>query len=197
MPDETTYHPRDAIASTTNAVLLNGAAGILVSGVQNTLAKENRGLFGLVTKTGGTIAMFAAVGGTYAFIKDASANLRETNDPWNAALGGFFGGALIGIRTGRIPYVLGFGAGLATLLASFDAGGNHWRGYKWREGYVDDVARREAIRSTRRRPYEETIEEIGEGRGIYGPGYAERRAARLKEKYGIEVPTEHEKPYAY
>ncbi|KAF3283617.1 hypothetical protein TWF970_000795 [Orbilia oligospora] len=139
----------------------------------------------------------AAVGGTYAFIKDASANLRETDDPWNAALGGFFGGALLGIRTGRIPYVLGFGAGLATLVASFDAGGNHWRGAKWREGYVDDVARREAIRSTRRRAYEETIEEIGEGRGVYGPGYAERRAARLKEKYGVEVPLEHEKPYAY
>jgi hypothetical protein len=26
-------------------------------------------------------------------------------------------------------------------------------------------------------------------KGIYGPGYQERRAERIKEKYGIEVPT--------
>lgn len=25
--------------------------------------------------------------------------------------------------------------------------------------------------------------------GIYGPGYAERRAERIKETYGIDVPT--------
>lgn len=25
--------------------------------------------------------------------------------------------------------------------------------------------------------------------GLYGPGYAERRRERIKEEYGIEVPT--------
>ncbi|KAK4910577.1 hypothetical protein LTR66_017424 [Elasticomyces elasticus] len=34
----------------------------------------------------------------------------------------------------------------------------------------------------------ETINELGEGRGIYGPGYEERRAQRIKEAYGIDVP---------
>ena len=34
----------------------------------------------------------------------------------------------------------------------------------------------------------ETLEQLGEGRGIQGPGYEERRAERIKERYGIEVP---------
>jgi hypothetical protein len=27
--------------------------------------------------------------------------------------------------------------------------------------------------------------------GIYGPGYEQRRKERIKEKYGIDVPTTH------
>ena len=42
--------------------------------------------------------MIAAVGGTYQFISTASANLREKRDPYNEALGGFFAGAILGLR---------------------------------------------------------------------------------------------------
>jgi hypothetical protein len=63
---------------------------------------------------------------------------------------------------------------------------------------------KEEHRKRFRRPVNETINELGEGRGmcaprvwysllifvsgIYGPGYEERRKQRLKENYGIEVP---------
>lgn len=40
----------------------------------------------------------AAMGGTYEFVKTASANLREREDPWNTAFGGFFSGAILGLR---------------------------------------------------------------------------------------------------
>ena len=40
----------------------------------------------------------AAMGGTYAFVSTASANLREKNDPYNDGLGGLFAGALVGLR---------------------------------------------------------------------------------------------------
>lgn len=39
------------------------------------------------------------MGGTYAFVSTASANLREKNDPYNPGLGGFFAGALVGLRS--------------------------------------------------------------------------------------------------
>lgn len=40
----------------------------------------------------------AAMGGTYEFVKTASANLREKEDHYNVALGGFFSGAILGLR---------------------------------------------------------------------------------------------------
>lgn len=84
-----------------------------------------------------------------------------------------------------------------------------------RDPNVDEFERKEAMRLNRRRPVEETLEEVGEGRGksshinakrdiypslmskpanrtnpnkgIYPPGYQERRRQRLLEKYGVEV----------
>lgn len=40
----------------------------------------------------------ASVGGAYQFARVAAANLREKEDHWNAAWGGLFGGAAIGLR---------------------------------------------------------------------------------------------------
>lgn len=40
----------------------------------------------------------AAMGGAYAFTKTVSANLRQKEDAWNTAIGGFFGGSMIGLR---------------------------------------------------------------------------------------------------
>jgi len=193
--NEEAYHPKDALGSSMSATALTGTAGLLFSGVQNTLARQNYGFWGVFTKSGSTIAIFAAMGGTYAFLKDASANLREKEDTWNSAIGGFFAGAIVGLRARRFPPVIGYGAGLAITLATFEKGGGTLKGV-YNKVMMDEVERKEYVRTTRRRPYEETIEEIGEGRGIYGPGYAERRRDRLKAKYGIDVPAASEKPYA-
>ena len=38
------------------------------------------------------------MGGTYEFVKTASANLREKDDTFNVTLGGFFAGAIIGLK---------------------------------------------------------------------------------------------------
>lgn len=38
------------------------------------------------------------MGGAYEFAKDAAANLREKDDSWNKAIGGFFGGSMLGLR---------------------------------------------------------------------------------------------------
>ena len=40
----------------------------------------------------------AAMGGSYEFVKTASANLRQKKDHWNVALGGFVSGSLLGLR---------------------------------------------------------------------------------------------------
>lgn len=38
------------------------------------------------------------MGAAYEFARCASSNLRQVDDPWNEAIGGFMGGAMLGIR---------------------------------------------------------------------------------------------------
>ncbi len=119
MDEQTAYQPKDTIQASTKATLFTGGAGLLFAAVQNTLTRQNIGALGIFTRFGGTIGLFglpsthcqqgqkltpclAGVGGTYAFISNASANLREKNDPYNQALGGFCAGALLGVPSTRM-----------------------------------------------------------------------------------------------
>ncbi|RAL61967.1 hypothetical protein DID88_002456 [Monilinia fructigena] len=140
---------------------------------------------GVFTRTGGTAFMFTAMGGTYEFTKYASANLREKDDTYNSAIGGFLAGSVLGLRFGTTPAVLGFGALTAVVLSAFNYTGGTLGGYK-RGPNEDEFERKEHLRRNRRIPVEQTLAELGEGRGIYGPGYDERRRERIKERYGID-----------
>ncbi|KAH9819897.1 putative NADH-ubiquinone oxidoreductase [Teratosphaeria destructans] len=184
---EEVYQPKDAVAGAIKATAVTGTAGLFVATIQNTLTRQNYGAFGTFSRFGGTLGVFAAVGGSYEFAKCASANLREKDDAINPAIGGFLAGNMLGLKFRSAPACLGYGAGLAAILFTFSYTGGKLSGYK-RDPNVDEVARKEYMRKNRRRPVEEIVNELGEGRGIYGPGYEERRAQRIKEAYGIDVP---------
>ncbi|KAI9777699.1 MAG: hypothetical protein M1839_008618 [Geoglossum umbratile] len=160
-PEQAAFQPKDAVGAAIKATMITGSAGALVSGIQNTLTKQNIGAWGVFTRTGGTIAVFAAMGGAYEFVNAASANLREKDDSWNPTLGGFFAGSVM-VRT--IPAVLGYGAGLAVLLGTFDYTGGKLTGYT-KDPDMDEFDRKEYLRKNRRRPIQEVIDELGEGRG--------------------------------
>lgn len=64
-----------------------------------------------------------------------------------------------------MPAVLGYGAGLAILLGTFDYTGGVLTGYA-KDPEVDEYERKEMLRRNRRRPIQETVMELGEGRGI-------------------------------
>lgn len=66
------------------------------------------------------------------------------------------------VRT--FPAVLGFGAGLAVLQGAFDYTGGALTGYE-KDPSVDEYERKEQLRKNKRRPIQETLEELGEGRG--------------------------------
>ena len=62
------------------------------------------------------------------------------------------------------PAVLGLGAGLAVAVAVFDyTGGSLWGWKRYIER--DEYEHKETMRKTRRRPLQETLEQMGEGRG--------------------------------
>ncbi|KAB8236114.1 uncharacterized protein BDW43DRAFT_267505 [Aspergillus alliaceus] len=186
--EDHSYHPKDAIQAALKTTMLTGGVGLFASAVQNTLVRKNVGPWGVFVRSGGTVGVFAAMGGTYEFVKTASANLREKEDHWNVALGGFFSGAILGLRARTFPALLGYGAALATFMGAFEYTGGTLYGYK-KNPEIDEFERREQLRKAYRTSGEQTLAELGEGRGLYGPGYAERRAERIKEAYGIEVPT--------
>ncbi|CAD6443050.1 8cfdf262-822a-4248-8ab0-22607f01e4cb [Sclerotinia trifoliorum] len=186
-PNSDIYHPQDALKAGVNGALVSGSVGAFASAIQNSLHKKNIGALGFITRTGGTAFIFTALGGTYEFTKYASANLREKNDTYNTAIGGFLAGSVLGLRFGTTPAVLGFGTLAAVVLSAFDYTGGALSGYK-RDPNVDEFERKEHLRKNRRIPIEQTVAELGEGRGIYGVGYDERRRERIKERYGIDVP---------
>ncbi|KAF2459646.1 NADH-ubiquinone oxidoreductase 213 kDa subunit [Lineolata rhizophorae] len=191
--EEQPYQPRDVIDRTIKAVMVVGGAGTVLSAIQNSLTRQNVGALGFITRTGGTIGTFAALGAGYAFTSTAAANLREKDDAYNEAIGGFFGGSVIGLSKRSFPKTLGYGAGLAIVLSAFKyTGGGFSRHGK--DYTKDNVEAKDALRNAKRIPMEQTLSEIGEGRGIYPEGYEERRRARIKEKYGIDlsgVPPAH------
>ena len=54
------FHPRDTLANTGKIGLQMSVAGALFAGVQNTLRKQNVGAMGIITRSGGIIAVFSA-----------------------------------------------------------------------------------------------------------------------------------------
>jgi hypothetical protein len=62
------------------------------------MTRRNPTFWGFFSRFGGTTIYFAATGATYAFVKNFSANIRETDDSWNAAYGGFLAGSIQGLR---------------------------------------------------------------------------------------------------
>ncbi|ETS75300.1 NADH-ubiquinone oxidoreductase subunit A [Pestalotiopsis fici W106-1] len=184
---EEPYHAKNAITSGVNGAAIGGAAGLIAAAVQNSLAKSSVGAGGIFSRSGATIATMTAVPTVYCFVKDASANLREKDDTLNTTIGAFFGGAMLGLRSLRMPQILGQGALISVVLTAFDYTGGRLSGSKTDSQFVDEYERKEYLRNNRRRPLTETVADLGEGRGIEPPGYEERRRERLREKYGVEI----------
>jgi hypothetical protein len=63
------------------------------------------------------------------------------------------------------PAVMGYGAALSVVLAAFTYTGGKLTGYE-RDPTVDEVSRKEFLRKNRRRPVDEIVNELGEGRGM-------------------------------
>ncbi|KAI1756113.1 hypothetical protein F4782DRAFT_320751 [Xylaria castorea] len=187
LAEERPFHSKDAVKSGLQGALVGGGAGLFFSAIQNSLAKQHVGAWGVFTRTGGTIASLTVLSTVYCFSKDATANLREKDDTFNTTVAAFLGGAALGLKTGRMPRILGFGAAFSVVMTAFDFTGGSLRGKRTEVPEMDEYERKEYLRKNRRRPIEETIADVGEGRGIQPLGYEERRRERLQKKYGVEI----------
>ncbi|KAG8869032.1 hypothetical protein FRB97_001649, partial [Tulasnella sp. 331] len=96
--EKESYTPRRPLYDAALVGAQSAAVGVVVSAVQNALAKHNAGAAGIFTRTGGTIGFFAAMGATFALTDSMSANIREKNDATNGFVGGCSAGVLAGLR---------------------------------------------------------------------------------------------------
>ncbi|KAF2198171.1 hypothetical protein GQ43DRAFT_423042 [Delitschia confertaspora ATCC 74209] len=186
------YQPKDTLSNTLSSTLQTTAFGAILAGAQNTLTRQNVGAMGIITRSGGTIALFASMGAAFQFTVDSAANLRQKDDSYNHAMAGFMAGLIPGLPKRSLPMMLGTGAGLAVVMSAY----NYTQGFfpDKKDQEIDEYERKEMMKKNRRRPIEETISELGEGRGIYAPGWEERRRERIMAKYGIDVTAKPETP---
>jgi len=115
--------PKPVLRNATTIGLQTGIVGAFVSAVQNALGSHSRGAAGFLTRSGGTIGTFAAMGAAFAFTEATVANQRETNDALNGIAGGCAAGFLAGLRTRSIPAALGSCVMLGAAMGTFDYAG--------------------------------------------------------------------------
>ena len=78
-----TFLPREPLAATFRVGMQSAGVGLLASALQNSLQRHDKGAMGIFTRTGGTIALFAAMGAAFTYVDSSVANFRETDDAAN------------------------------------------------------------------------------------------------------------------
>ncbi|TDL28601.1 hypothetical protein BD410DRAFT_738089, partial [Rickenella mellea] len=121
--DPEIYEPKPALKYATTTGLQAGIVGAVVSAVQNALGTHNRGAAGVLTRSGGTIGFFAAMGATFAFSEAVVGNVREKNDYVNGAAAGCAAGFLAGIRARSLPVAVASCAVIGGAMGTFDYAG--------------------------------------------------------------------------
>ncbi|KAF8506929.1 hypothetical protein F5888DRAFT_1579519, partial [Russula emetica] len=122
------FEPRPTIQYAATVGMQAALVGAFVSSVQNALGTHSRGASGFLTRTGGTIGFFAAMGATFAATESIVANQRETQDSLNGVAGGCAAGFLAGIRARSLPIAVASCAVIGAAVGTFDTAGQSLRG---------------------------------------------------------------------
>ncbi|KAG6014887.1 hypothetical protein E4U54_004709 [Claviceps lovelessii] len=181
---EKPYAPHDVLDETVKTGVVGLGAGFFLAAIRNAMSKRNVGAFGVFTRGSPIIGICAAGPAAYAFFSRTAMNLREKEDAWAAAFGGFMCGGVLGLPSRRMPVVMGLGGAVGLVQGALYFLGGRIDSFKKES---DEFERKERLRRTTRLPVEQTVAEIGEGRGITPAGYEERRRQRIQEKYGFEI----------
>ncbi|KAK1921581.1 hypothetical protein DB88DRAFT_474745 [Papiliotrema laurentii] len=122
------FHPHDTGSIVMRTTMLGAGAGFAVSCFQNALQKHDKGAMGVFTRTGGSIAYFTGVAFAFSSAQAIAANVRETDDALNGAIGGCAAGFVAGIYGRSLPAAFGGCAFMGTLIGTFNAAGGSFAG---------------------------------------------------------------------
>ncbi|KAI9474309.1 MAG: hypothetical protein EXX96DRAFT_611101 [Benjaminiella poitrasii] len=114
---------KDCIAEAGKTATVAGGIGLFVSAIQNTIQKHKVGARGVITRTGGTIAFFAAMGGIFTLGECVAKDIREKDDAVNAAIGGCAAGMLAGIKSHSFAKMCAGCAAVGATMYTYEASG--------------------------------------------------------------------------
>ncbi|KAI8065741.1 hypothetical protein BC940DRAFT_303474 [Gongronella butleri] len=114
---------KDCLYDSGKTALIAGGLGFVVSAMQNTVQKHKQGAIGVATRTGGTVALFAAMGGIFTLGECAAKDIRGEDDPINAAIGGCAAGLVAGVKTGSIAKMCAACAGIGATMYAYEYSG--------------------------------------------------------------------------
>ncbi|KAI9502590.1 hypothetical protein GGI25_003738 [Coemansia spiralis] len=116
--------PKEWMAETAKYTLAGAGVGLFVSAFQTAYAPRKGGsALDVVKKYSGTIGFMAAMGGIFAGVDAAVAQVRGKDDYVNNAVAGCAAGFIAGIRQRSIPAALGGCAFFATVMGTYEATG--------------------------------------------------------------------------
>ncbi|RXW13713.1 hypothetical protein EST38_g12135 [Candolleomyces aberdarensis] len=117
------FDPKPVLQYASTVGLQSAGVGLFVSTLQNALGNHSKGAMGVVTRTGGTIGFFAAMGFTFAATEAVVRNTREQDDALNGFAGGCAAGFLAGLRQKSLPVAFGGCAVVGGAMGIFDYSG--------------------------------------------------------------------------
>jgi len=123
-PKEDVYEPTPSLKNATTVGLQAGIVGAFVSAAQNALGSHSSGATGFLTRSGGTIGTFAAMGAAFAMTESVVANQREKKDALNGVAGGCAAGFLAGLRAHSLPVAVASCAVVGAAVGTFDYAGD-------------------------------------------------------------------------
>ncbi|OAA49595.1 Mitochondrial import inner membrane translocase subunit Tim17 family protein [Metarhizium rileyi] len=173
LESEKPFAPHDVLDETAKTAVVGLGSGFFLAAIRNAMSKRNVGALGVFTRGAPIIGICAAGPAAYAFFSRTMMNLREKEDAWSAAFGGFMCGGVLGLPSRQMPVVLGLGSAVGAIQGALYFLGGRIDSFK-RES--DEFGRKETARRTTRLPVEQTP-----------PGYEERRRERIKDTYGFDI----------
>ncbi|KAI0004154.1 hypothetical protein BJV74DRAFT_763881 [Russula compacta] len=126
--DTPSFEPSPTLQYAATVGMQAALVGAFVSSVQNALGSHSKGASGFLSRTGGTIGFFAAIGATFAATESIVANQRGKQDALNGVAGGCAAGFLAGIRARSIPIAVASCAVIGAAVGTFDTAGQSLRG---------------------------------------------------------------------
>ncbi|KAI9275473.1 Tim17/Tim22/Tim23/Pmp24 family-domain-containing protein [Phascolomyces articulosus] len=119
----TAHDNKDCLYEAGKTTVIAGSLGLVVSAMQNTVQKHKEGAKGVFTRTGGTIGIFAAMGGIFAITECATKGIRGEDDALNAGIAGCAAGLAAGIKTHSIAKMCAACAGVGATMFAYEYSG--------------------------------------------------------------------------